>query len=64
MSLCHVGGLRNSENLAGQRSYVIIITARKEGGAWERTPQGGPFSHGVVKDVVGPSTRHDADMYS
>ena len=39
MSLCHVCGLRNSENLAGQRSCIIIIIARKEGGAWERTPQ-------------------------
>ena len=27
-------------NVANQRSYVIII-ARKEGGAWEHTPQTG-----------------------
>ena len=25
--------------VANQRSYVIIIIVRKEGGTWERTPQ-------------------------
>ena len=57
-------------NVANQRSYVIIIIARKEGGAWERTPQAVDRSEGqgmaevtgaepsamvVEKDVVGPS---------
>ena len=31
MSLCHVCGLRNSENLAGQRSYIItLLLCRRE----------------------------------
>ena len=63
MSLCHVGGLRNSENLAGQRSYVILLRRRMvEPGNVRRRP--GPSAMVVEKDVVGPSARHDADSYS
>ena len=28
MSLCHLCGLRNSENVAGQRSYIILLRGR------------------------------------
>ena len=39
MSLCHVCGLRDSENLAGQRSYVILLRKRRvEPGNVRRRP--------------------------
>ena len=63
MSRCHVCGLRNSENLAGQRSHVILLHGRKvEPGNIRRRP--GPSAMVVEKDAVGPSERHDADTYS
>ena len=63
MSLCHVCGLRNSENLAGQRSYVILLRGRRvEPGNVCCRP--GPSAMVVEKDIVGPSARHDADTYS
>ena len=63
MSLCHVCGLRNSENLSGQRSYVILLRGRRvEPGNIRRRP--GPSAMVMEKDVVGPSARHDADTYS
>ena len=46
VAVTHVGGLRNSENLAGQRSYVILLHGRRvEPGSIRRRP-GGAFSHG------------------
>ena len=63
MSLCHVCGLRNSENLAGQRSYVILLHGRRvELGNVRHRP--GPSAMVVEKDVIGPSARHDADTHS
>ena len=52
MSLCHVCGLKNSENLVGQRSYVILRGRRVEPGTVRRRP--GPSAMVVEKDVVGP----------
>ena len=56
MSLCHVCRLRNSENLAGQRSYVILLCKRRvEPGNVCRRPE--PSAMVVDKDIVGPSVR-------
>ena len=62
MSLCQVCGLRNSDNFAGQRSYVILLRGRRVEPRNLRRRLGP--SAMVVKDVVGPSARHNAVMYS
>ena len=63
MSLCHVCGLRNSENLVGQRSHVILLRGRRvEPGNVRRRP--GPSAMVVEKDVVGPSAWYAADTHS
>ena len=62
MSLCHVCGLCNSENLAGQRSYILLRGRRVKPGNIRRRL--GPSAMVVEKDVVRPSARHDANMYS
>ena len=54
VTLRNVAVLRNSENLAGQRSYVILLRGRRvEPGSVRRRP--GPSAMVVEKDIVGPS---------
>ena len=44
--MLRVAAVTSRRNVANQRSYVIIIIAQREGGAWEHMPQAVDRSEG------------------